>query len=81
MEPFGEQRNDLRTAILICYLLNGLGHAKKAIEPKHILPFLGDATTPEKPKLTGRERGIALERQFAFYAQLHNASAAGRRAG
>lgn len=78
VEPFGEQRADLRTAVLICYLVNHLHPPKQTLQPKDILPFLGDA--PEPTRTTGIERGIELEKKMSVYTMLHNASVAAQAA-
>lgn len=77
MEPFGEQRKDTRTAILICYIVNWLGRPKRQLEPADILPFLEQESAPAMTTEDERDRrGIALERKFSHYVGLHNARVA-----
>lgn len=71
VEPFGEQRADLRTAILICYLLNHLTERKTPLQVKDIWPFFGESQGAE-PVRSGIQRGIDLEKKMRVFTQLHN---------
>ena len=71
MEPFGEQRNDLRIAILICYMVNVFARPKTAWQADKILPFI-DTDLPITEKQAKYNRGVALERKFAHFTMLHN---------
>ncbi len=71
MEPFGEQRNDLRIAMLICYMVNVFGRNNKAWQAADILPFI-DSAPPVTEKKAKYNLGVALERKFAHFAMLHN---------
>ena len=71
VEPFGEQRNDLRIAVLICYMVNQFLRPKTAWQTDQILPFI-DIDPPATPKQAEYNRGVALERKFSHFAMLHN---------
>ncbi len=71
MEPFGEQRNDLRIAVLICWMVNVFARPKTDWQPDKILPFI-NTDPPATPKQAEYNRGVALERKFAHFAMLHN---------
>lgn len=71
MEPFGEQRNDLRFATLICYMVNVFARPKPAWQTDKILPFI-NTDPPVTEKQTAYNRGVALERKFSQFAMLHN---------
>ncbi len=75
MEPFGEQRNDLRIATLICYMVNVFARPKTDWQTDKILPFIN--TDPPPAPATAKQakynRGVALERKFSQFAMLHNA--------
>lgn len=71
MEPFGEQRNDLRIATLICYMVNVFGRPKTAWQTDKILPFI-NTDPPVAEKQAKYNRGVALERKFKHFAMLHN---------
>ncbi len=75
MEPFGEQRNDLRIATLICYMVNVFARAKPEWQPNKILPFI-NTDPPVTEKQATYKRGVALERKFAHFAMLHNLKSA-----
>ena len=71
MEPFGEQRNDLRIATLICYMVNVFGRPKTAWQADNILPFI-NTDRPVTQKQAKYNRGVALQRKFAHFTMLHN---------
>ncbi len=71
MEPFGEQRDDLRIATLICYMVNVFAKPKPEWQAEQILPFI-NTDPPVTKKQATYNRGVALERKFKHFAMLHN---------
>lgn len=72
VEPFGEQRADLRAAMIICWLSNTLGNLKKDIQVSDVLPFIAESLITESPEDARDRRGAALERKMRAYATQHN---------
>ncbi len=74
VEPFGEQRADLRAAMIICCLSNTLGNLKKVLQVADVLPFLDESEShsTESPEDARYRRGCALERKMREYTAEHN---------
>ena len=65
LEPWGEERADLRTGILASTVANcHAGKRSRPFEPKDFMPHFG----PPK-RMTGEEMG----KKFAAFAAMHNA--------
>jgi len=63
LEPFGEERADLRIAILDSLVANALGGKGKRFTPRDFMPFAED----QQPTTE------ALHSKFQVFAAMHNA--------
>ncbi len=66
MQPFGEQRADLRSAIVACTMANAWrGKNEKAYRPRDFMPFMDDRPRQQTPE--------EMEAVLRSFAGAHNA--------
>lgn len=74
VNPFGEERADIRAAQIICWLANASGNLKNKLEVGQVLPFLemSEYAAEETLQEARDRRGSNLEKKFRVYATEHN---------
>jgi hypothetical protein len=71
LEPFGESRGDLRSAIVACTIANAhRGKRRRAFKVDDFMPKFKSKTTQRDP--------VQIFRMFSAFAEMHNASLKGR---